>query len=516
MQPRAIVRCDASPAIGGGHLVRGLTLAAALRGDGWHVRLAVDAETTALFGGCLDPLHTLTLTDGPVTTEAARMAAALGDCDLLIVDHYRRDATFEHACRTFAARIVAIDDLADRPHDADLLIDSGGSRQRQDYARLVPTGCRLAIGPAYAPLRSAFVRQRRRSLARRQAPRPLRRVLIAFGATDPLNLTAQALLAIDRTGLKVDVDVVLGAAAARLPEVARQVALRPRTRLWTGTDRVAALMSRADVAFGAAGLSGWERCCLGLPSIVVGAAANQDVNLGALIAAGAAIGSDGTVDSLADGLLSLAETRTRRVMAGAAARLCDGRGAQRSLMEIRPEQAGRGATEVRLTPVTAADCGLIHAWQCQPPTRRYALNPLPPTAEEHAAWFDRILADPGCLFSLIVADGQPVGFLRLEWRRQGLRQGSFEVSIAVDADRCGEGLGTAALRLARRLAPEATLTARIKPDNTASLAAFRRAGYRPTTEGWFMSGLPRPADLTAQPRRPGHSHGQRHNESGAP
>ena len=138
-RPLAVFRCDGSAAIGGGHVRRCLTLAEALGEAGWARAFAVREETLAVIPGLTEAVDQVAVLDGPIEDEPARVAEAFGDAwDLLVVDHYRRDARFETACRPWTARIFVIDDLADRRHDADLVLDQTFGRKPTDYAAMVP------------------------------------------------------------------------------------------------------------------------------------------------------------------------------------------------------------------------------------------------------------------------------------------------------------------------------------------------------------------------------------------
>ena len=233
VRPLAVFRCDASTAVGGGHVRRCLTLADALATTGWDRAFAVGVETLAVMPRLADAVDHLLVLGGPTECEPARMIEAFGPTwDLLVVDHYRRDARFETACRPAAARILVLDDLADRRHDADLLLDQTLGCKPADYAALVPPHCRVLAGPRYALIRPAFAARRRAALARREQARPPARILVALGATDPDNVTGLVLQGICDSGLSLEVDVVLGAGAPHLPAVANLAAAMPqRTRV---------------------------------------------------------------------------------------------------------------------------------------------------------------------------------------------------------------------------------------------------------------------------------------------
>jgi UDP-2,4-diacetamido-2,4,6-trideoxy-beta-L-altropyranose hydrolase len=335
-KPLAVFRCDGSAAIGGGHVRRCLTLADALGEAGWARAFAVGAETLAVIPGLAEAVDQVAVLEGPVDDEPAQIAEAFGGTwDLLVVDHYRRDARFEAGCRPWAERILVIDDLADRRHDADFLLDQTLGRKPADYAARVPPRCRVLTGSRYALIRPAFAARRRAALARREQARPVSRILVAVGATDADNVTGIVLQGICESGLSVEVDVVLGAGAQHRAAVATLAAAMPqRTRVHVDCEHMTELMAVADIAVGAGGTTSWERCCLGLPSVVIITAENQALIAERLAAAGACalIGRHRDVmpAMVAGRVTALAnDAGRRRAMARAAAAICDGRGAGR-------------------------------------------------------------------------------------------------------------------------------------------------------------------------------------------
>ena len=209
---RAVFRADASLAIGTGHVMRCLTLAGALREQGvdcafvcrehpGHLRDAVERlgfPVTMLSPaeGAAGPspyAHWL----GASQAQDARdtlQAMAGRQPDWVVVDHYALDAQWESQVRAGCGRLLAIDDLADRPHDCDLLLDQNLGRSAQAYAQLCPADCRILAGPAYALLRPEFAAWRARSLERRRRP-AVRRILVTMGGVDKDNASAVALQA---------------------------------------------------------------------------------------------------------------------------------------------------------------------------------------------------------------------------------------------------------------------------------------------------------------------------------
>lgn len=270
---RAAFRADASAAIGCGHAMRCRVLAGELRRRG--------IDSLFLCAGAPDGPFELLERDGfpcrrlppaasPEADADACAALLPPDLRILVVDHYALDRRWETPLRRPEIVLLAIDDLADRPHDCDVLLDQNlVPRMRHRYDDLVPPSCVRLLGPDFALLRDEF---RAPPALAREAGRP--RLLISFGGTDPANLTARTLREIE--DLPLPADVVLGAAAPSLPEIADLCRRHPdRWTLHVQTRRMADLMARADLAVGAGGSSQWERCALGLPALVVAVADNQ-------------------------------------------------------------------------------------------------------------------------------------------------------------------------------------------------------------------------------------------------
>jgi UDP-2,4-diacetamido-2,4,6-trideoxy-beta-L-altropyranose hydrolase len=475
----AVFRADASATVGAGHVMRCLTLARRLAEEGWRFAFASAPGTPA----AVPELAGVELSEA---VEPGAMALRWpGGCDLLVVDSYALGRDFERACRPWARRILAIDDAPSRPHDADLLLDQTLGRAPADYAGLVPPGCAVLAGTPYALLRPGFAAARPAALGRRAAGGPARRLLVSLGQGDPDDATGLVLDGVAEAALDLEVDVVMGAAAPHLESVRRRAA-RVGARVLVSVADMDRLSAEADIALGAGGVTAWERCALGLPTILVQTAANQADNAAALAAAGAALDLGPlpgvTPARVAEALRRLAgDAPARLAMARAAGTLCDGYGVHRAAIALSPASAGDGYP-VSLRPVTSADAGITLDWQRDPSTRRHFRNPAAPTRQEHLAWLAARLSDPGCLMSLVLHGGEPAGVLRLDRLPAG-RGGGREVSILVAPDRRGRGVGAAALALAPRLVPGERLVAEVLPGNAASLALFARAGYRAAEDG---------------------------------
>ena len=207
--------------------------------------------------------------------DAADSIQALTDevWDWLVIDHYALDIRWESALRRSDKRIMVIDDLADRQHDCDVLLDQNFYADMQiRYTSKVPSHCALLMGPRYALLRDEF-----RQLHEQVRPRkgPVKRILVFFGGVDVDNYTGRAIEALTGIGeSNLHIDVVIGAQHPCKEQIEAECALRGFI-CHIQTDKMAELMATADLAIGAGGSAAWERCCLGLPALLVALAENQ-------------------------------------------------------------------------------------------------------------------------------------------------------------------------------------------------------------------------------------------------
>lgn len=355
---RVAFRTDASLEIGTGHVMRCLTLADTLTakgaqceficrehighlmehicGKGYAVHslpMGSDADT--------DRIHSAWL--GATQAQDVQACAPILDAlkpDWLVVDHYALDARWESAMASHCGQLMVIDDLADRPHACQLLLDQTFGRDADDYRPLVPNDCTLLCGSSYALLRPEFAALRPYSLQRRMQPR-LKHLLINMGGVDKDNITAQVLAALRDTSLPDDceITVVMGATAPWLADVQQQAQTLPwPTTVRVGVNNMAQLMADSDLAIGAAGATSWERCCLGLPTIMLVLAENQIRGANALANADAAwvirLDTDllDRIAVLIDHLVMALSDLPR--VGGAASAIVDGRGVNAVLSQF--------------------------------------------------------------------------------------------------------------------------------------------------------------------------------------
>jgi UDP-2,4-diacetamido-2,4,6-trideoxy-beta-L-altropyranose hydrolase len=335
---RVVFRADASVRLGAGHVRRCLVLAAQLAARGGSVTFVCSEapgnmlEQIAARGFAAAPLPEGLDWEHDAQLTAAAIAGTRAAPDWLVVDHYGLDARWEAALRTRAQHLMAIDDLADRPHDCDLLLDQNLANPRHArYAQLLAATSKQLLGPMHALVAPEFAHCRTAALARRRGQ--LERVLISMGGSDPHNDTARAIdgLRHSRCAGAV-VDVVIGAANPHRAALRAQCADLETCTLHVQTEHMAELMSRADLALTAVGSTTWERCVLGLPALAVAQSEDQSAIAQAVAQAGGHrfLGPSDQVRS-ADYAAALDEVTGQMLLetSAAAAALCDGQGATR-------------------------------------------------------------------------------------------------------------------------------------------------------------------------------------------
>lgn len=286
-----VFRTDASLEIGSGHVMRCLTLADALKAQG----------ATCIFICRAHPGHLLDLVrergyeakalpalgqqakgTGPSDAQQTMAVLANQKADWLVVDHYGLDWSWEIELKPHYKKLLVIDDLADRPHDCDVLLDQNlrhGAAAR--YRGLVPATCRLLLGPAHVLLAPAFD-----AALPRARVGELGSVLVYFGGNDRCNQAGRAVAALAHFP-NIKVNVVLGNAHPFRDEVMAQARVHQQMRVRDTCSDMAGAMCQADFGLGTCGMAAWERCAVGLPSLVTVSADNQREDALALAALGA-------------------------------------------------------------------------------------------------------------------------------------------------------------------------------------------------------------------------------------
>jgi UDP-2,4-diacetamido-2,4,6-trideoxy-beta-L-altropyranose hydrolase len=426
----------------------------------------------------------------PLQDIADRLSTPL---DWLVVDHYGLDRSWLRQAAAPRRKRLVIDDLMNRPLDGEVIVNPSLDASRERYTGLVPGKSLGLYGPRYAILRPEF-RAARSAVAR--SSQQVRRVVVAMGGADPDDATLLAVRAVLRAVPEALVDVLLGDAYPH-PDPSEDPS---RVTIHRGIRDIGPLLASADLAVGAGGTSAMERCCIGLPSVLVTIAANQVESATSLSTAGAAIlGGDHRtlrVDELAEVIRRLAEDPgARQSMSERAMDLVDGLGSKR---------VAAAMDGVRLRRAAMVDARALYSWANDPVTQAASFRSEPIAWEHHTDWLRARLDDDATTLFIGVSSQGAVGQVRFDRSRD-----VDEISIGVAPEQRGLGVGRlllrAALRWHARNAPGVMIRARVRLENTASQRMFDEAGFRNVAGtndalGFVLDPRPRPGSAVSQER----------------
>ncbi len=351
---KVCIRTDASATIGSGHVMRCIALAEKLRSQNAEVRFVcrefpgdyteklrkngfvverLASSTGVRLESQLKYAHWLGVDWETDAEQTLSVLAADSPVDWLVIDHYAIDKRWEKRLRAKARYMLVIDDLADRPHDCDILLDQNRiSEKEKSYRGLVPSNCKILLGPFYALLRSEFAEKRTHRPARRDGKIT---VLVFWGGVDRSNQTRKTLEALKEIDIgEVSVSVVVGKNNPHRSLVEEMCRGMERTSFHFDVDNMVDLIFEADIAAGAPGVSSWERCCLGLPAVMASVAENQ-VSVGETLNARGAGVYLGPADRVTPNMLResifdlIRDEKRRQAMSRSAMSLVDGLGAGR-------------------------------------------------------------------------------------------------------------------------------------------------------------------------------------------
>ena len=336
---RFVFRADSSREIGSGHVMRCLTLADLLAASGHHCAflcrpapgdLIDEIGTRGHTAMQMSPIAAQSTTSESEDACASKEAISDLAIDWLVVDHYGLGIEWEHALRSHARNLLVIDDVG-RDHECSLLLDQNFPNPVHDRYRRTLTDAKLLMGPQYALLRPDFSKCRPAALRRRTGA--CARFLVSMGGSDPSNATTKALAGLESVWQEGwHADVIVGAGNPHRKSIESICSRRSTMTLHVQTADMARLMTAADFAIGAGGSTTWERCCLGLPSLISILSIDQFSIATAVAHAGAQslLGWDQEV-TVADYTREISALTPARLsaMSVSAAKICDGLGASR-------------------------------------------------------------------------------------------------------------------------------------------------------------------------------------------
>lgn len=505
---KVIIRTDSSHLIGTGHVVRCLTLAKYLRSRGDKIKfvcrrlpgMIVDLIRSSdievhLIGSPIEAEQNLQCKTNdaphgywlPVSEQQDAMefievAQGLGHADWIIVDHYALTEVWEkQVLNSFQTRLFFIDDLADRKHHCDILLDACSLNERNPYAGLVPNHTQVYQGPLYAILRSQFISHRPKEYRSQSEIRSV--MVFSGGRSYPEFLTLMIETLSSDSFKTLHKHFVIPDFERHAFPIQKNLLGIKNVHVHRRIDNMAEFMSHMNLYIGSGGLITWERFCVGLPGLVVSVADNQTAisktlgDLGYQIYLGES--SKLSVDQLSQELVRICGNPNHLNECGRKAfDLVDGRGIERVYQLMSPEI-------IELNRATLDDVDLTHKWRNHPRIREQSREVDEISSEMHGQWFRDVLNDPERILLIASCKSAPVGVLRFDCDGN-----HAEISIYLNPDQMHQGLGVKVLRSGESWLqsnrPEISeIKAVIKSTNVASIKSFAKAGYMKRGEDYF-------------------------------
>lgn len=328
--PKIIFRCDGSSKIGSGHVMRCLSLGHYFSQKNADITFWVSEET-------IQTIPLLSESPFKITSNQPKE-----QYDWLIVDHYGLDREFETQCRSLASKIMVIDDLADREHDCDILLDQTLGRKESDYQSLISQHTKQLLGPDFAILKTSFTDARKN--LDRSFDKP-NKILICFGGVNPKQASEKTIKWLSQYNHKqLDIAITVGGnekTAQPILEAIKQAekVSNHQFTLYQNAQNMPELMAKSDLAIGAGGTMSWERCCMKLPSLAMELADNQTLILQNLSAA-KALKFIGLIEDIDFKVFIttfkelIENTNALKIMSENAGEICDGSSDKRILKEM--------------------------------------------------------------------------------------------------------------------------------------------------------------------------------------
>jgi len=458
------LRVDASQEMGSGHLMRCLTLAKALVLKGMKTFFLTRSMPAALItilhneghkviflkeherSQCFENKY-LSWLGIPQEEDAIDSLEAIGatQCDWLIADHYALDEKWESLMRSKARNIFSIDDLANRQHDCDVLLDQNlYSNAGIRYQSLVPKDAKLLLGTQFSLLRPEFLKERE---SIRSRDFNVRNILVFLGGADHQNITWQTLQVL-KSCIRQDitVNIVLGAMLANQDEMIKRFNLQ-NYLFHKQTQNIATLMAQADLSIGGGGTATWERCSVGLPTIPIILAENQAQLVQDGLASGIFVPASATIETMFGSVQGLKESILYALnnpdhledISKKCMDLVDARGVERVIVELL-----KVTYRLEIRNAQIEDSDQLFLWRNHESIRAVSRTNHLINSQEHDAWIKSKLNDPNCVLLIGAFDGLDIGVVRFDL------ESDFDAEVSIYLNPCEElrGMGHKLLKSA--------------------------------------------------------------------
>lgn len=493
-------RVDASSQIGSGHVIRCLTLAKVLEKHGANCKFICrdhqnnfnekirkeNFEIMAL--PYLNKLKSIRRTKNVVSDYSKWIGASWNDdakqtidilkkekIDWLIVDHYGLDKKWEKKLRPYTKKIMVIDDFLDREHDCDLFLNQNLISNKVKFKKNLPHDCVTLLGPDYALLQPSYRKLHKTTAARSG---PIKRVLIYFGGTDCGELIKTTILSfIKLKKQELFLDIVLNQKTKNLNEIETLAKFNKKIKIYFEMRSLDNLISRADLSIGAGGVTSWERCCLGLYTLVVTLEKNQILIAKALQKKKLAkwIGDIEHINQkkIVSALKEVFKNDISK-LSDNCKQITDGNGTRKVSAIISLNSDIK--LKARLAKIEDKD--LVFNWANDPLVRKNALDKKKISKLKHSRWFSSRIFNLSKfnIFIVETIDELPVGQVRFEKKRN-----QWIVSYSIANYARGKGLGTKLLKTAIRVFGrngQFKIIGYVKKNNFKSCKIFEKLGFK--------------------------------------
>ncbi len=480
-----VFRVDGNADLGLGHIMRCLTLANVFNRSGYEILFICCKESKKACQYIEDSQFKIEyiLQDGTAEYDANQCLNIFKNINvyMLVVDHYQLDSRWESLVWTREMKLMVIDDLADRHHVCNVLLDSSYGREKNEYRILTNPECQYLLASDYCLLREEFSNLTEQTRLKRDKTTEISNILLNFGATDHKQLSVKTVNILQQNKFSGKVNILISSTCKWLEELKTACEKSNKISLHIDAKNVAQLMLNADLAIGSVGTSSWERCCLGLPTIGV-VVANNQMNIASQLDQLGVMDLT-TIDELNGllvGYLTNFNLKKWQQMSHKAFLVCDGLGAQRVKNAVLVDHP-----EIVLRPMDIQDESILFSWQCESGNRKYSGVDQAPNIDEHKAWYANSLSDHSRRMWLLMFDGQKCGYVRLD-----AQHNSEEVSVLISQKYRKLGLAHGAINKLKQLCLFGVLNAQVSPENSASVSLFKKLDFKKVSNNRFQWNTP--------------------------
>ena len=469
-------RCDSSLEIGSGHVQRCKTIAFQFLKLGFKVEFIFSPHLDKINEKILAsdfPSHYLSATNLSQIEDANECGSIISKSsskpNIVFVDHYSLDSRWESQVRKLG-KLVVIDDLANRPHDCDLLIDNNFSLNlKEKYQKLIPENTTLILGPKFSFIKSSLIEQKNKKLSTQRDF-----VLVFFGGTDPDNYTGKFIDCLEKVHTQRKYKILISKSHKYLTDFENkndgtnyEILIQPAN--------LAEIFCLASIYFGSGGTITWERMFLGLPGVVISIADNQIQIAQELAISGQQIYL-GHANSI-----NFIEAITKIEALSADKNWLELTSKKNSELVgcLKAETVISELYKIGLRQVELSDAEFLFRLRNDPSVVSMFMSTEAFSFESHLSWVNEAIKVPSSFF-IMESFSQPIGQVRIN------SENYLSVSIIPEA----RGRGFAALGLILAIDSNykqseqnsKTYNAQIKAENVSSIRTFESAGFKKVSE----------------------------------